>query len=454
MDPTDTLPDELVALIFSFLSCIAIRISAGRVCGRWRRIATDPKAIGRPLCVPSGSAGDLSVLAAGAGHHGCIDDAVEIDRHAVGPANACILASAVRSGNARCIEYVRRRTDQSTAAASYESVCSGRVDLVEMFDWQGHAFHPVSVAASRGHTHLIDYFCQRGLHVRFHLLGGAMAAGRVDVLRWAVANGCVPDPEAHRMAARSGSVECLRFLDDCGCSRHRGSTSAAAFGGHLDVIRYMDRNGYDRHTDDLCSALQGGRVEVVDYMHRRGWPWCDRACERAASSGNVEMLACVRALGRPWTPETCAAAAGNGHFDMLVYARSNGCPWDGRTCAAAAASGRLDILTYVHAHGCPWDKRTTRAAVEFGRLACLVFACEHGCPIDADALAEHAKRDIDHACFCYAYKRIYPDGERDLSRAYLGPVVDDMISGEDISVNRWSFTRPPLPYLARHHCRI
>ena len=124
--------------------------------------------------------------------------------------------------------------------------------------------------------------------LRTRVRSDVIMAGRAELAKWALAEGC----------PRAGSY---------------GSNMAhtAAQYGHLELVKW------------LCG--EGGFAMTRFVM------------ESAAFSGNLELVKWLQGEGCPWNRWTCRSAVEQGHVEVLRWARENGCPWTAHTRDLAAA---------------------------------------------------------------------------------------------------------------------
>ena len=196
---------------------------------------------------------------------------------------------------------------------------------------------------------------QVGGRLRTRLKSDIVSPGRVELVRWALAEGC---PRERALMAYVGAER-----------------------GHVQVVQWvveeLDFNP-DRHL--MSRAAIGGKLELVQWLRARGCPWDAAACAQAAEGGSFEVLQWLRAQGCPWNDKTCAEAARHARVELLLWARKNGCEWSAWTATCAAMRGHLHVLKLLRARGCPWDHRACEYAVENHHLEVLRWARENGCP--------------------------------------------------------------------------
>ena len=224
--------------------------------------------------------------------------------------------------------------------------------------------------------------------LRFEELGEveAVTLGCLRAVQHLRRGGCLSREEyLRRAAARADSSR----VEGVARERHtvgRVHVLAAALGGHLDVLLWALANGCPWDASTCTFAAKDGHLKVLQWARVNGCPWDGGTCAGAAQRGHLEVLQWARANGCPWGGlqqsweiGTCSGAAQGGHLEVLQWARENGCPWDWKTCAFAASCGQLEVQ-WARANGCPWDGYTLIYARRGSHLELLNWAIASGCP--------------------------------------------------------------------------
>ncbi len=186
---------------------------------------------------------------------------------------------------------------------------------------------------------------------RRNVCGAAAAAGRLQVLQLARANGCPWD-----------SRTCIN----------------AAYGGHLAVLQWARANGCSWDSETCAGAALGGHLEVLKWARANGCEWEASTCSWAARGGHLATLQWARAHGCAWSERTCAHAATGGHLQVLQWLRANGCGWDKWTCTEAVHRGHLEVVQWARANGCAWDVSTWNFSVH--QPAVRAWLAANKCP--------------------------------------------------------------------------
>ncbi|KAL6059863.1 putative methyltransferase nsun6 [Balamuthia mandrillaris] len=218
---------------------------------------------------------------------------------------------------------------ESTTMASERSACCGVEALPEEVLCQileALPKHSVALAARACRR----WFACSPPHLRQKLsVGWVVGSGRLEVLKWATANGW---PWPRRLC------------------------EAAASHGQLALLQWAtEEKGPKLLSQDTCTlAAKNGHLEVLKWARANGCPWSEETCQVAAANGHLEVVKWLREGGCGWNRWTCAFAAKNGHLAVLKWAKENGCHWDRWTCKFAAVEGHSEVFIWARENGCPW----------------------------------------------------------------------------------------------------
>ena len=139
--------------------------------------------------------------------------------------------------------------------------------------------------------------------LRSRFMSDVLLPGRVELLKWALAEGC----------PREGPDGTFDGID-------------------------VHAMGVDGGTTMAHQAANAGKVAILQYLvEEENFPMDLVMIRKAAHYGHLEVVQWLRGNGCEWDSWVCHQATEFGHPEVLRWARENGCPWDPRTRDKAAA---------------------------------------------------------------------------------------------------------------------
>lgn len=395
---SDALPNEVLAHVLGMLSCLDRTLRASSVCRRWRAVAMDPAAIGKPSCLDTANVARARLRAVRLGHAECV----------------ARLCQRGKPNDRQLYEVAIERDDVATLRAL--GVNEPVLDIHDM----------VAACARHASASCLAYAIERYTRAYVDVLWVPWNCDSADPCEHAVCLQLVHDSgqgvkdTAAVHAATFGHVECLRIA--LRVSHYNLDAVVVACGDDGDCLRVLYQHvSAEKWT--CAAASSRGMLGRLRLMHSHGAPWDEATCAAAAKGGHLDCLRYAHENGCPWDSTTCRESASEGHLDCLRYAHENGCRWDDATCRGSARGGHLDCLRYAHENGCPWDKETCEGAASNTDTDCLSYAHESGCPWD-EGTCEQAATHGRHDCLAYAHERGCPWSERALYGAINGDHVD------------------------------
>ncbi|AGO84549.1 hypothetical protein psal_cds_648 [Pandoravirus salinus] len=261
----------------------------------------------------------------------------------------------------------------------------------------------------------------------------AVDARGLDVLCWAVENGCPWDPQqVTDMAARAGAADilawcidgdgddiddhgnriqaieaysisstaCLDVIHARGLALHCGLTYAAALNGHVDVLVWFHNNNEGQVWDALhCANAASAQSdsdenETLRWLIGVGCPYDAATLKGLASHGRLATLQWLHGLhgqSDPIAPEDATDDVGS---NSAQCTDGNEHMWCG-VARAAALRGHLDVIRWIKDVGYPWRDGICDAAARGCHLNVLSWAHdEHGCAWSDLFKAKACKRAI------------------------------------------------------------
>ena len=177
----------------------------------------------------------------------------------------------------------------------------------------------------------------------------AWGTKNVELLKLCLSNGCpVNGADACEIASRSGGLEHLKYLRNEGCQWDKRTTQYA---NRVDILRYAVENGCPVNGPEACAAaVRQASIEKLIYLRKPGYNWDARTSFEAAAKSYLDFLKYCIENGCPVDETACANAAKCNRLRNLKYLKANNAPWDHRTVLNAR---RKDILKFALDNGCP-----------------------------------------------------------------------------------------------------
>lgn len=198
------------------------------------------------------------------------------------------------------------------------------------------------------------YFCE------YVVLGGYFG-----LLKWAKNNNCTLDVNTCINAAKCGRLDILIWAIENGCDLSSGN------------VRNVRVEIYNE-------AAKNGHLKIVEWALEKGFKEHDKVCMKAALGNHIDVLKFARQKGCKWDVNVTAAAAKVKNLEMLKWLRQNHCPWNELVTIIAANLGNLEMIKWAKEHGAVFVEATYVAAAEVHQFDTLVWLAEHGYSLDTD----------------------------------------------------------------------
>lgn len=191
---------------------------------------------------------------------------------------------------------------------------------------------------------------------------------------------CKNPSESESETRSASSQECARLMSFLGLrlklEKKASFARQAAKMGDLDLLVWALENGCPKAKEISLCAAKGGHLDCLIFVHQSGCPWHFGVCFSAAKRGHLDCLRYAREHGCPWDETVCHVAAMEGHLDCLKYVFENGCPRSTYTCFVAADGDHLDCLKWALENGFYIDDSIISRAPEGSN--CLRWLRENG----------------------------------------------------------------------------
>ncbi len=122
--------------------------------------------------------------------------------------------------------------------------------------------------------------------------------------------------------------------------------------GQLNLLKFAISNGCVLYNDMCNVAAHYGQLDILKWTIANGCTMNEITCVKATLNGHLDVLKWLRKNGCDWNKFTCAYAASSGHLEVLKWARENGCEWDSLTLDYAAINQQSEVFKWALENGC------------------------------------------------------------------------------------------------------
>lgn len=330
-------------------------------------------------------------------------------------------AHAVRIGDT---DVVREYIAHSTASDVNLAAAEGHVEVLKLL--RSHDMNEItmSVSASMGRVHVLDWLLDQGVPHDWRVLMQAASRGHCDVVKWAFARACmhssISQEVGHhivRAAAKNGQddvVACIHAIHPLWI-RPSNILFAATPGGHMRLIKWttgvfgshlltqamLDRAA--RHgrialmkfivestsrapsINTATSAAYGGHVDVLVWIVSGGYPIDYRMCRHSAiHGGSIAVLEWCVHMSPPsqneWSDMNTVWHHGFASIDMMMWGCRRGWALPPDACARTVHTGDVRALEFAKRNGAVIDSWTLCRAARYGRTDAVSWLLENDCP--------------------------------------------------------------------------
>jgi hypothetical protein len=300
---------------------------------------------------------------------------------------ACVLTekhtqSAAMYGHRELLTFLYAKVGKLSPGAARGAAMGGHLDCLQFAIEHGNALLPelASSAARAGSVQCLEYLFSVGCTVECTVMDAAAASGHFDVARYLHGQGMPLTPAATVEGAKHNNLPFVKYAYEHGGSWDARVVRIAAAAGMVDILRYALANGCPHALFADCGAIEGGHVECLKVLAEFNYSWSALALEKAISNSH---LFCAMYLYKQFKlsghPEAsfrivhCSA-------DFVDVFLAHGCRRTDEFCVAAAEFGQLECLVYAHeVLGMPLSTRAYERAVRAGELGCVDYLRKQGC---------------------------------------------------------------------------
>lgn len=268
-----------------------------------------------------------------------------------------ICQSAANSGRLDVLEHYTRRFTVTDSEVSLQAVKTGNLEMLDWMLEQGYEisrkhFSEAVKAKNFAATQLlfqkarIFCFCQK-VDVK-HLV----STEDLPMLKWLIEHGADYDLNLFRAAiAEKDNQDTLHFLRslDPPCPWDESVLICALKANQIEVLYWAIQEGCPVSSGLLAKAAALVDPTLLKFLVKRGVNIDPKTILSAAQQGRLENIRYLRSFkDKPtsWSKEVVSAAIQNGHIELAKWCIENGCHIDKYTFKAALKHGNEDFLNW------------------------------------------------------------------------------------------------------------
>lgn len=339
--------------------------------------------------------------------------------------------SAAGYGDLDILKWMRDNGCPVASLAYKHAASNGKLEILKWLYSEGNDvfvnIYDLSREAIRGgHIHVLEWL----VDIKYPLASSgyrvAASKGRIDVFKWLLEKNVAMDADCVLViAAAEGHLDMLKWLRAEGYPWDNSLCPIAVSNSQVEVLKWAIENGCPYYLEDCLDVLAQVRhntefnpcvrndLEMMQYLHSIGCQFNKSVfCERAAAAGDLPMLKWLREHGCPWNRDTCEVAY-RADPRLINWIHENGCPCrhnmkrlgysPGCSIDVVAARGDLEALKFLHRGG-PWDKHVMEticiAAVKRRHVHIIRWLHSVGYVIPRNAGAEASLRGYRDVLEC------------------------------------------------------
>lgn len=173
------------------------------------------------------------------------------------------------------------------------------------------------------------------------------AVRKPEVLTWAIENGCPCNSEAVEWAVRCSAWDSLKYMIGKGVAWHPATLSGITSNGTVDIVAWAMENGCPWTKTAYYEAAKANKTDIIDWLHDNGYPVDASVCTGAAEYGHLATLQKLIGQGYPITIDAALQAAHLSRLEVLKWLKANGYPWDNDSIYAHAQPWSTQVVEWM-----------------------------------------------------------------------------------------------------------
>ncbi len=214
--------------------------------------------------------------------------------------------------------------------------------------------------------------------------------GHLNILEFLVYQGCKPIWISALMAAKNGQLDTLKWLKTNNCEFTHYVSAIASLYGHYDVIKWLIQIDCISH---LASKFAGrkGYVNILELLKENKCKISSKVGSEAAGNGHINVLEWLRKNNYIINDDINNLAAAFGHLNVLIWLKENGFKGNNTSCVEAAYDGNLNTIKWLIENGYELDRyQVFEVAISYDFFHIFEWLINNGYEIDKHEICDMA----------------------------------------------------------------
>lgn len=252
------------------------------------------------------------------------------------------------------------------------------------------------------------------------------ALGTIEMIEWAVSNGCPHSQDIIYAATTTGCIQRLEFVREYGYKFDRFALASAINRGYVLMIEYMLSNGCEHTTAYGIIAANFGRVDILEILLKYNVQISGESTMSAAQNGHLSAVKWLLSRGIRPSSNLCEYAACSNSIEMIKYLLSVGYQLTANVFRnAVQCRASIEFLEYLYQRNCPIDDMLSMFVASSGMTNIIKWAYEKDFP-GRNVMITYVVNNMDAVQWLY---------ERD--HEILESVYSVAINNKDAQKIRW-----------------